>query len=142
MKTLLTREFEVAAPPEQAWSHLARIEEWPTWARHIRSIEVDPTGALSLETTGVIRLTNGVRSTFRMTRLDPGRSWVWEGGFLWMNVRYDHVFEPTEGGGTRIRFVVEGEGFGQNTLGRLFAAIYARNLDRAIPNLIEELRGS
>lgn len=139
METLLVRELDVAASPANAWDHLARIEAWPSWARHIRSIEVAPAGPLSLETTGVIRLANGIRSTFRMTAIDPGRSWVWEGDFLWLRVRYDHVFEPREGGGTRIRFAVAAEGFGESTFGRLFARIYAANLDRAIPNLVAEL---
>jgi hypothetical protein len=33
----------------------------------------------------------------------------------------------------RITFTVEGAGVGVNIVGRLFAAVYARNLDRAIP---------
>jgi hypothetical protein len=32
-----------------------------------------------------------------------------------------------------------GEGFGAGVFGRVFAAIYARNLDRAIPSLVREL---
>ncbi len=35
---------------------------------------------------------------------------------------------------------LDGEGAGAASLGRLFAGMYARNLDRAIPNLIQEVR--
>jgi hypothetical protein len=37
------------------------------------------------------------------------------------------------------RNTLMGEGFGASVFGRLLAAIYARNLDKAIPNLIDEL---
>ena len=138
MTTRLTRSFEVALDRARAWDHLARVEEWPSWARHIRSVTLEPPGKLTAETAGTIRLRGGIRSTFRMHRLDPPRGWMWVGGFLWLTVRYDHVFEELEDC-TRIHFVVDVEGFGAGSLGRLFAAIYARNLDRAIENLVAEL---
>ena len=136
---MIERRFEVEAGLERCWDHLARVASWPTWARHIRSIDVTPDGPLCLETEGLIRLRNGVRSRFRMSELNPGSNWVWVGGFLWLRVRYDHAFEELSSGRTRIRFVVEVSGLGTSVLGRLFAIVYERSLDRAIPNLIEEL---
>jgi hypothetical protein len=56
-----------------------------------------------------------------------------------MKIRYDHVFEPIAPGRTRVRFDVFASGLGRATLGRLFAWIYGRNLDRAIPILVSEL---
>jgi len=35
--------------------------------------------------------------------------------------------------------VLDGEGFGVGVFGTLFAAIYAVNLDRAIPRLVAEV---
>ena len=141
MSIRLVREFEVSLERSRAWEHLERIEAWPSWARHISSIELDPPGALTGATSGVIRLKGGVRSTFRMTRLEPPDRWLWVGDFLWLTVHYDHVFEEFGPNSTRIRFVVEVEGLGSSTLGRVFRAIYARNLDRAIPNLVREMEG-
>ncbi len=43
-------------------------------------------------------------------------------------------------GRVSITFTVEGAGIGVDTIGRLFASIYARNLDRAIPRLQALLR--
>ncbi len=139
---LLERRFTVDVAMEQAWTHLERVEEWPSWARHIRSIRLSPPGALTADTSGVIRLTNGVRSTFRMEALEEiegGRRWSWAGPFLGVTVHYDHRFTRLGPARTEIAFVLDGEGFGVGLLGRVFARIYARNLDRAIPNLIEEL---
>jgi hypothetical protein len=135
----LEREITVRLARNQAWDHLARVESWPSWAGHISSIHLDPPGTLTPETAGVIRLRGGVRSTFRMRLLEPPDRWLWVGNFLWLSVRYDHVFEEIVPDSTRIRFLVEVEGAGAGSLGRVFRAIYARNLDRAIPNLVREM---
>jgi hypothetical protein len=45
-----------------------------------------------------------------------------------------------EVGRVRITFTVDGAGVGSTTIGPLFASIYARNLDRAIPRLQALLR--
>lgn len=138
----LVRAFEAPVSRARAWEHLERVAQWPSWARHIASVELEPAGELTPATTGVIRLKGGVRSTFRMEHLEPPDRWLWTGRFLWLHVDYDHVFEELAPDATRIRFVVEVRGVGAGSLGRVFRAIYARNLDRAIPNLVRELEGS
>lgn len=56
-------------------------------------------------------------------------------------VHYDHLFEAINDH-ARLIWIVEAEGPGTATLGRLFGAICARNLDRAISNLQAELRAN
>ncbi len=138
MTTLIRREFTVHAPVRQAWDHLAQVADWPAWAPHIRSIVVHPNGPLGAESRGVIRLSNGMKSTFRMTEFEPPDHWKWRGSFLWLTVDYDHRFEADHGG-TRLIWIVEASGPGANTLGRLFANLYNRNLDRAVPRLVAQL---
>ena len=141
MIRLLERRFRVRAPLEKAWSHLEKIEQWPTWARHIRRIDLRPAGPLKPDSVGTLLLTNGIRSTFRMEQLNPGRNWKWAGPFLWITVHYDHQFVHAGPEESEVAFLLDGEGFGAAVFGRLFAALYARNLDRAIPNLIHEIEG-
>ena len=136
---LLERRFTVRVPLERAWAHLERVEEWPSWAHHIRRIELQPPGSLGLESAGSLRLAGGIRSTFRMAELHEHQNWKWVGPFLWLTVHYDHRFERTGPEETEIGFVLDGEGPGAGLFGRLFAAIYAFNLDRAIPRLIIEM---
>src|SRR5262249_17159210 len=119
--------------------HLARAERWPSWAPHIKQIELHPPGEIGQHSTGVIHLTNGMKPVFRVTEFNPPRNWKWIGGFLWLTVIYDHQFEPLEAQRTRLIFIVEAKGFGAAILGRLFAWIYRRNLERAIPLLIAEM---
>jgi hypothetical protein len=136
---LLERRFRVKGPLARAWTHLERVESWPTWAAHIRRVDLLPPGPLSEASSGTIVLRNGIRSTFRMEELHPGASWKWAGPFLWLTVHYDHRFAAVGPRETEIAFLLDAEGPGSGVFGRLFAAIYARNLDRAIPRLVEQI---
>ena len=139
---LVRREFVVNVSVERAWGHLALVERWPSWAKHIRQVDVTPAGELGSKSVGVIQLTNGLKTAFSVTEFNPPRSWKWEGAFLWLTIRYDHVFDALEEQKTKLTWVVVGEGFGTSVLGRIFAAIYGRNLDRAIPLLVAELQAA
>ncbi len=138
MKTLINREFIVNAAIETAFDHLAQVEKWPSWAKHIRRADLNPPGPVNANTQGTLYLTNGVKTQFQMTRFDPPHTWEWVGKFLWMTISYDHRFTAVSDSQTKISFIVKGEGFGLSTIGRLFATAYNANLNRAIPNLITE----
>jgi hypothetical protein len=139
MTRLLHRQFEVPVARSRAWRRLARLEEWPAWAAHIRRIDVSPRGELGPESSGSIVLRNGIRSTFRMREIRPETNGRWSGRFLWLTVHYDHRFEATASDRTRLTWIVDAEGLGAAVLGRVFARAYSRNLDRAIPVLVSTL---
>jgi hypothetical protein len=81
-----------------------------------------------------------MKSEFVVVEFNPGSSWKWVGPFLWLTVHYDHRFEQVAAGRTRLTWVVGAEGLGVRTLGRLFAMIYRRSMDRSIPHLVAEMR--
>jgi hypothetical protein len=139
LTTLIDRQFTVNVPLQTAWQQLARVDQWPTWAHHIRQIELRPQGELGPNSSGVIQLANGMKSTFRMTEFNPGRNWKWVGPFLWLTVYYDHRFESRTTDQTVVRFVLEAGGIGVGFFGWLFAMVYRRNLEKAIPLLVKEI---
>jgi hypothetical protein len=142
MRELMRREFIVDVSLQQAWDRLAQVESWPSWAKHITRVTLDPQGPLTEHSAGAFRLAGGLRSTFRMEAYEPPVRWQWVGRFLTIDVHYDHAFEAIDEQHTRLVWTVEAEGFGAGSLGRIFGAIYARNLDRAIPNLQAEMRSA
>jgi len=139
MITILNCEFVVDASIETAWVHLAKIEEWPSWARHIKDVKLWPSGDISHNSVGSLRLTNGIESEFRVTEFQLHQNWKWIGPFLWMRMEYDHRFEPLGDDKTKFTWIIEGEGMGASTIGRVFAWHYKRNLDNAIPLLQHEI---
>ena len=132
MRELIRRQFELNQPPAQAWERITDLADWPSWARHIRTIETE--GPPEVGRSARLRLKNGTSALVTTTRVEPGRSFYWEGTFLWLNLGYDHIVEPSEASST-ITFVVEGGGPGIGSLGRVFAAVYRRQLDKAIARL-------
>ena len=139
MITILNREFVVDAAIEIAWAHLAKIEEWPSWASHIKDVKLFPSGDISHNSVGSLRLTNGINSEFRVTEFQLHQNWKWRGPFLWMRMEYDHRFEPLGYDKTKFTWIIEGEGIGVSTIGRVFAWQYKRNLNKAIPLLQHEI---
>ncbi|MCS5653981.1 MAG: SRPBCC family protein, partial [Candidatus Marinimicrobia bacterium] len=88
---------------------------------------------------GSLRLTNGIESEFRVTEFQLHQNWKWRGPFLWMRMDYDHRFEPLGDDKTKFTWIIEGEGIGVSTIGRVFAWQYKRNLNKAIPLLQHEI---
>jgi hypothetical protein len=140
MNNLIHREFIVEVPIETAWQHLAQVEKWPTWAKHIKQAELVPRGEITPTSKGTFRLKNGIQSTFRVTEFNRHQNWKWIGPFLWLTVHFDHQFEEVDRQRTKLTWVVDAEGFGVSVFGRLFAIIYSGNLNRAIPHLIDEMK--
>ena len=107
--------------------------------RHIKDVKLSPSGDISHNSVGSLRLTNGIESEFRVTEFQLHHNWKWRGPFLWMDMEYDHRFEPLGDYKTIFTWIIEGEGMGASTIGRVFAWQYKRNLDNAIPILQHEI---
>ena len=107
--------------------------------RHIKDVKLSPSGDISHNSVGSLRLTNGIESEFRVTEFQLHHNWKWRGPFLWMRMEYDHRFEPLGDDKTKFTWIIEGEGMGASTIGRVFAWQYKRNLDNAIPLLQHEI---
>ena len=149
MIMLLRREFTVQLPLKRAWQHLARVEQWPSWAKHIKQVEVRPPGELGPESTGRLHLNNGVKpgwpgssAVFKVTEFNPYHSWKRFAGFLWQTCHYDHRFKELTPTRTKLTLVIEANGFGKSVIGRLFAKVYSKHLDRAISLLVREMNVS
>lgn len=139
MRRLLTRRFTVDAEPPQAWHTLITAEQWPTWAHHLRRVKLTPPGPVGPDSRATLTLRNRSRARVTVTEFVGGSHFRWDGTFLWFRLGYDHLVEPADHEGSHITFSVEGDGAGASSLGRLFARIYARSLDRAIPRLQHQL---
>ena len=70
----------------------------------------------------------------KVTEFQEERRFRWEGAFLWLGLGYDHLVTTDDTGRVSITFTVDAAGLGVNLIGPLFAGIYARSLNRAIPD--------
>jgi hypothetical protein len=86
-----------------------------------------------------LRLANGVRTTFRMIEFEPPRHWKWAGSFLGSEILYDHMFSEDKPNQTTIRFTVDAGSGPAVFIRGIFGWIYRKNLERAVPLLIQEI---
>jgi carbon monoxide dehydrogenase subunit G len=134
------RVFEVDAPLEEAWQRLAEVERWPEWAPHITSVTVSPPGELGPTSSGALQIKRLGRNTFRMSVWEPPVRWEWVGGLAGVRIYYDHRFESAGPAATRLEWLVALHGPLAPLIRPVFARVYGRNVDRAIPRLQEWFR--
>lgn len=139
MINLVHREFIVDVPLETAWQHLAKTEQWPIWAKHIRRIDLVPPGELTAKSTPIVHLTNGMKSKFKVTEFDLLRTWTWAGPVLWLKVQTHLSFELVDKNHTKLIWIWGCEGFGESIVGRVLAIVVNKQWDVEIPHLKDEL---
>ena len=66
-RRLPQRAFVVEAAAERAWAELVVAEQWPRWARHLRSVQVSPPGPVGPGSSATLKLTNHTRATVTFT---------------------------------------------------------------------------
>lgn len=134
------RSFDVAVPPGEAWTRFAMVERWPEWAPHISAVVVSPSGSLGPSSKGVLHIRRLGRNSFRMTAWEPPQRWQWTGGLPGVRIEYDHLFAPSLDNTTTMTFLVTLHGPLAWLARPVFARVYGRNLDRAIPRLQDWIR--
>jgi hypothetical protein len=135
VKPAVERSFVVDVAPDTAWERLAQVERWPEWAPHIVAVTVDPRSELGPRSSGNLRIRRLGRNSFRMTTWDPPHRWEWSGGLPGVRIDYDHRFSPAGDNSATLTWTVTLRGPLATVVRPVFARIYGRNVDRAIPQL-------
>lgn len=77
-----------------------------------------------------------------MIEFEPLRHWKWASSFLGSQILYDHIFSQDAPGQTTIRFTVDAAGGPGALFQGIFARIYRKNLERAVPLLFQEIEAA
>ena len=77
-----------------------------------------------------------------MIEFNAPRHWKWVGSFLGSQILYDHIFSQTDPGQTTVRFTVDVGGGPGALLRGIFGRIYRKNLERAVPLLVQEIEAA
>ena len=76
------RSFEasqdIQASIEAAWSCMVAVEAWPAWLPTVRSVEPLQDGPLAVGSRYRLRQPRLPSAVWRVTELEPGRSFAWE----------------------------------------------------------------
>jgi hypothetical protein len=140
-QTVVERSFMVEAPVNVAWDHLTKLEQWPSWAPHIKRVELTPPGALAEGSRGIFHQRRPMTATFQVKELRYLRNLTLRGRVMGIEIEYDHRLEAVSEHRTQVTFVAGCRGAGAGLTIKLFTMLHGRSLDQAIPLLIAEING-
>jgi hypothetical protein len=118
---------DIAAQPETVWAVMADAERWHEWTPSVRSIRIIDKGPLGVGSRALIRQPKFPPAIWKVTALDPGRSFTWKSGAPGMWVYAHHAVEAVPVG-ARATLTLHYEGAFARLLGRLTRAITNRYL--------------
>ncbi len=68
----------VNAPPEEVWRLFVDLERWPEMTKSIREVHRVDDGPLRIGSEAIVKQPRLPRARWRVTELEPGRSFTWE----------------------------------------------------------------
>ncbi len=94
--------LEVAASATAVWPLLAEFRHWPRWGSTVRAVRADA-DAVAPGVTGRVQTILRFWLPFRITAVEPGRSWHWRVAGL---AATGHHVQPIDGGRCRVTLTV------------------------------------
>jgi uncharacterized membrane protein len=117
--------IDIAAPPDQVWTVLADIERWPEWTASVTSVERLDDGPVAVGSLARVKQPRLRAAVWRVTSVEPGRSFDWAAKSPGITTAAGHRLEPTDDG-TRVALTIEMSGPLAGILGRVYARLTRR----------------
>jgi uncharacterized protein YndB with AHSA1/START domain len=118
---------DIAAPPDTVWGVIADVERWPEWTPSVRGIRLVDKGAFAIGTRAWVRQPRFPPALWKVTALEPGKSFTWRTGAPGMRVDARHAVAAAAGG-SRAQLELHYAGPIGNLLARLTREITDRYL--------------
>jgi uncharacterized protein YndB with AHSA1/START domain len=118
---------EIDAPAERVWQVMSDTDRWPEWTPSVRSIKRLGAGPFAVGQRAVIRQPKFPPASWKITGIEPGRSFTWVSAAPGLRVTAHHWVEPTPRG-SRATLSLDLQGPLGGLFGRLTRAITERYL--------------
>ena len=109
---------DISAPPDRVWAIMSDIARWPEWTPTVTRVELLDPGPPAVGNRARIRQPRLPQAIWRITAIDPGRSFTWVTRSPGVEVTARHSVEPS-GTGSRAHLALHFGGL----LGPLVARI-------------------
>lgn len=91
-------DVEISAPPDRVWAVMSDIEAWPEWTPTVTRVELLDPGPLAVGQRARVLQPRLPAAVWRITALEPGRSFTWVTRSPGVVVTARHSVEPAPGG--------------------------------------------
>ena len=123
------------APPDDVWRLFMDVERWPQLTESLSEVRRLDSGPLAVGSQARVTQSNRFRSRWRVTDLEPGRSFTWESRLGALAIVGVHAVAP-DGDGSMITSILGLRG----PLAGLVNALTGRSTLRSITMEIEGFR--
>ncbi|RAU99700.1 polyketide cyclase [Mycobacterium colombiense] len=125
----------IDAPPQLVWDVFTDVEHWPDWTASVTSLTGLDGAALAVGRRFAIKQPGMSKLVWRVTELEPGRSWTWvqRSPGVRVTARHDVIAQP--GGRTLVRQRLDQNGVLGAPVGWLMARKTKRFLDQEAQGL-------
>jgi uncharacterized protein YndB with AHSA1/START domain len=120
--------INIARPPEVVWRTIADVQRWHEWTPSIRSIEPLDSFTFGVGSRFRIRQPKLKPMVWRVTEVEPGRSFTWETLSPGMVAIGRHMVRPNGNGSTATLVLIQ-EGWLSALLRPLLAPISRRYVE-------------
>ncbi len=132
---LIARTVSISAPPAKVWQVITRVERWPEWATHMKSLVPQGEGPVGLGSRVRVKAKGLPGSIWEVTEFEPQRSYTWVTSLApGLSMTGGHVVEP-EDDGSRATLSLEASGPLAAVVGPLLAIVFRRNTRLATDGL-------
>lgn len=119
--------IDIAAPPERVWQVMSDVERWPEWTASVTSVRRLDRGPLAVGSRALIRQPKFPPALWKVTAIEPGRSFTWVSAAPGLRVEGHHAVELADGGSRATLSLDMGGPFG-GLLARMTRRITVRYL--------------
>ena len=127
--------IDIDAPPERVWSVMTDIERWPEMTPSVTSVELTPRGSLAPTSEARIVQPKFGSNVWRVTALDPGRSFTWETRRPGAKMVGTHTIEARPGGGSTVTLAVDSTGLAVTLVGWMLKSTGRRFIEQEAAGL-------
>jgi hypothetical protein len=113
--------------PSQVWRSFVDVEHWPELTPSMREVRRVDSGPLRVGSEAIIKQPGMARTRWRVTELEPDRSFAWETHVGGVTAVGGHLVEPA-GPGSTITLTLSQSGPLAGIVGVLMGRLIRRNL--------------
>src|SRR5436190_11777690 len=93
-----TIAIDITAPADRVWEVMSDVEHWHEWTPSVTSVKLIGAGPLAVGSRALIRQPKFPPAMWKVSSIEPGRSFTWISSAPGLRVIGHHAVEPTASG--------------------------------------------